>query len=408
MSRTSGTRGAARDVRPATSWAQVAADGTDPARLARVVARRKRSRGGAGAVTRRAAELELAHGPTEPVRLLDRAVGEVDGPSLAAAEDVARRWAALGVRAALVGDAAYPSQLAAGWPGTGGPPLLAWRHREDAPLPERCVAIVGARRATGYGTGVAAWLAEAAGEIGITVVSGGAVGIDAAAHRAAAPTDGRTVVVLGCGHDIAYPRPHAAPGGLFDQILDAGGWITSELLPDVRTGAGRVLARNRIVAGLSQAVVVVEGGARSGSLRTAADAADRGVPVLAVPGDVRAPGSTAPHRLLAEGAAPCTDPSDLLDIVNGPGASAPQLPLDGDDAPGRSPDRSGSSGRTSSLPEPAAAVLRERWPRPVPVDELAARSGVPVGTLLAAVTRAEVVRQVVTTAEGIRLTRKPG
>src|SRR5690606_1664623 len=129
----------------------------------------------------------------------------------------------------------------------------------------------------------------------------GAVGIDAAAHRAALESGGTTTVVLGCGHGVPYPRAHAVPGGLFDRVLDTGGALASELLPDEPPRAWQVRARNRLVAALVDVVVVVEGGARSGSLLTATAAADRGVTVMAVPGDVRAPGSVAPHRLLAEG-----------------------------------------------------------------------------------------------------------
>jgi DNA processing protein len=188
---------------------------------------------------------------------------------------------------------------------------------------------------------------------------------------------------------VAYPRQHARPGGLFDRVLDHGGWLLSELLPGTEPKPHAVLSRNRIVAGLADAVVVVEGGARSGALRTAACAGDLGVPVLAVPGDVRAPGSAAPHRLLGEGAAPCASPDDLL-------ATLGETAEPGQDA-----------AVASCLPPDVAACLGRRWPRPVPVDVLAEQAGVTAGPLLAALTRAQVAGEVVRAPEGVRLTRAP-
>lgn len=296
-------------------------------------------------------------------------------------------WSELGVRATVVGDPGHPARLAEGWPIGRMPLVLA---RRGAPQPDGpAVALVGARRATGYGRGVAAWLAEAAAEAGARVISGGAVGIDAAAHGAAVDLPGATTVVLGCGHDVPYPRPHAREGGLFDRVLDAGGTILAEATPGTEAKPHVVIARNRIIAALADVVVVVEGGARSGALRTAAHAADRGVPVLAVPGDVRAAGSVAPHRLLAEGAMPCTSPRDLLDALH--------IVATGDD-PGST---------VSVLPDAIRADLARRWPRPVHRDDLAAALGLDVGTVLAALTRARVAGEVAEGPDGVRLCRAP-
>lgn len=364
------------------SWAAVAAPGTDPAVLARVVA--------------------LAHDPTGR-RALRAALDDAGllagrwrellpepSPSQAAAARCSLvAWRQLDVRVALRGDPSWPDRLDR----LAAPPAwLAWRGPEPLPDGRPAVAIVGARRATGYGTGVAAWLAEAAGEAGVTVVSGGAVGIDHAAHDAAA--DHGSVVVLGCGHDVPYPRPHAAAGGLFDRVLDGGGALVSELLPGTEPRPHHVRARNRIVAALVDAVVVVEGGPTSGSLVTAGEAADVGVDVLAVPGDVRAPGSAAPHRLLVEGAIPCTGPEDLLAAL---GAAA------------RGPGGTGAGDvvAPSVLPPAVAAVLAAAWPRPLRPDQVADRADVAVGTVMAAVTRARVAGVVAASAEGIRLTRAP-
>jgi DNA processing protein len=369
-------------------WEAVAAPGTDPEVLAHVVGRLAGPHGSPKAIAREASALaDVAPTITAIVRrLAPRPATSVRE----AAESVGEVWRQLGVRAAVVGDPAYPERLARGWPTTGGPVALAWRGPEDG-LPRRpTVAIVGARRATPYGTGVASWLSAAAADAGCLVVSGGAVGIDAAAHAAALHVDGGTAVVIGCGHRVRYPRPHAIGGGLFDRVLGSGGWIVSELLPDVPPHPGNVLARNRIVAGLADAVVVVEGGPRSGSLRTAAVAAERGTQVLAVPGDVRAPGSAAPHRLLAEGAAPCASPEELLAAVTGSLGEEAESSVD-----------------MSVLPPAVRAELEQRWPRPVRTGELAATSGMPVGRLLAALTSARVAGEIAESPEGVRLRSAP-
>lgn len=394
-------------------FASIAAEGTDPALLQRVVARMLRPGGSPHALAKRAARRAvhvdggLLAGGQPPHAAVERVLAALAPATNATDRDaagvVARKWRQLEVRAALVGDPAYPGRLSAGWPATGAPVLLAWRG--PARLPQRpTVAVVGARRATTYGTGVAAWLAEELADAGVCVVSGGAVGVDAAAHGGALDGPGGTVVVLGCGHGVDYPRVHARPGGLFDRILAAGGALASELLPDTRPSPGHVLARNRLVAGLAQAVVVVEGGQRSGSLRTASAAAELGVAVLAVPGDVRAHGSAAPHRLLAEGASPCTHPRDVLAVL---GTMAPSSP-EGADPDGRAADRGGASGAPSALPEPVRRELARRWPRAVQPDDMVDVCGLPIARLLAALTRARVHGEVVETSEGVRLARRPG
>lgn len=404
----SGSRVPAVDAATQELAAEVAAAGTDPVRLLRLVAWLVTpGRGPAGlraAVARRdeGGQRALIAGSDHA---LDEVLADV-APEQAAVRGVREvfvRWRRLGVRAASIADPGYPRSLGDGWPHVDLPPLLAWRG--DPPLAATpTVAIVGARRASAYGRGVAAWLAEAAAAAGARVVSGGAVGIDAAAHVAALERPGGTTVVLGCGHAVRYPRPHAEAGGLFDRVLDHGGTLVSELLPDARPHAGNVRARNRIVAGLADVVVVVEGSGRSGALLTATVAAERGVPVLAVPGDVRAAGSVAPHRLLAEGAGPCTAPADLLEAL---GARAPAVPGDRGAVDRGVADRGTAGARPSTLPADVLAVLVERWPRPVPVDELAVRTGRAAPALLGALTRARVAGETAEDASGVRLRRPP-
>lgn len=368
----------------------IAADGTDPGLVGELLAWAVRPRRGLEALRRVAGE--APHDPERGVAWLrSRVQTQIDDQDRAAARVVAQRWAGLACRVAVVGDAAYPVRLAEGWPSMSAPLWWVCRGEAAADLPH--LAVVGARGATPYGRSVAAWLAEAVGDAGGRVVSGGAVGIDAAAHRAALATAGGTTVVLGCGHGVGYPRQHARSGGLFDGVLEQGGALAGELLPDEPPRPGAVRARNRIVAGAADVVVVVEGGARSGSLLTASAAAERGRTVLAVPGDVRAPGSVAPHRLLAEGAHPCSSPRDVLDALGLNGVPAPR------------PD--GVSPEPDVLPVAVHTVLAAHWPRPVTVDDLAQASGLAVASLLAAVTRGELAGLLATDALGVRLRRRP-
>jgi DNA processing protein len=383
-----------------TLLGEVAAEGTDHEALLAVLGFVVRPRCSPDLLRRRCLD-EGVDGASPAARVV-AAAGPADPVLAQAVEPVLRAWQEEGVRVALIGDPSYPRRLAAGWPMTEAPTVLAWRGRP--PTDAASVALVGARRATGYGSGVTAWLAAAVARAGVRVVSGGAVGVDAAAHGAALEEAGGTTVVLGCGHGVAYPRPHATPGGLFERIVAHGGTILSEHLPWQPPRAGMVRARNRIVAGLSDVVVVVEGGARSGALVTASAAADRGVTVLAVPGDVRAPGSTAPHRLLAEGAAPCTGPADILEVLPSALATAPNAvaaagagaaagPRDGPDLGG--------------LPPAVHDALVAAWPRPVRVDDLAARTSCALPTLLAAITRARVAGVLAEGVDGVRLRRAP-
>lgn len=314
--------------------------------------------------------------PDEP-RLFD------DDPAI---DRVLDSWRRREVEVVVPGHPDWPERLAVL---QDAPDLLAVRGTLDPNRP--AAAIVGQRRATPYGREVAAWIADGIARAGVTVVSGGAVGIDAAAHRAAVDADAPTTVVLGCGHAVPYPRPHAVAGGLFDRVVETGGGIVSECLPDAEPKAFRVLARNRLIAALADVVVVVEGQHRSGALNTASHAADQGVPVLAVPGDVRAPGSAAPLRLLAEGAGPCRGPEDVLAAI-GQG-----LGVDPDDlGPGPDP---------TLLPEAVRGVLGAMFPRPIPLDDLARQSGMAVGGLMALVTRARIAGLVTSDETGIRLRR---
>lgn len=371
-------------------WDVVAAPGTDPDLLAAVVRRAAVDRTGLAAQWRRLVADEVR------MRVAVRQLAAAPVLEVGPGDAQARTWRRQGVVVTLAGDPDMPERLVRHGV---APPWLALRGTLE-PSVGPAVAIVGARRATGYGTGVAAWLAEEAAQAGVRVVSGGAVGIDAAAHTAAMGRAGGTTVVLGCGHDVAYPRPHARDGGLFARVLDAGGVVLSEGLPGDPPRAHRVRARNRLVAALADAIVVVEGGARSGSLVTAGWGADLGIPVLAVPGDVRAPGSAASHQLLREGAGVCTGPADVLSVVL---EGAP----DGRDVEHRDGRGDPAGLGTSGLPGWLHDRLVAAWPRPVPVTRLVEEGGSGSGPVLAALTRAQVAGTVTRDVDGVRLCRRP-
>ena len=170
------------------------------------------------------------------------------------------------------------------------------------------VAVVGARAADAYGLAVARRVAEDAVELGAAVVSGGAEGCDAAAHEGALAAGGRTVVVLGGGHDHVYPRGH---GELFARVEAAAGGVVSAYWPGVPVARHRFVARNGVIAGLARVVVVVRAAVRSGSLGTADAAVALGRVVMAVPGDVGEALSGGPHLLLERGAVPLVSSSGL-------------------------------------------------------------------------------------------------
>ena len=190
----------------------------------------------------------------------------------------------------------------------GDPRLL------DGLEPFAAVTIVGARRATSYGREIARDLGRELAAAGLVVVSGLAFGIDACAHRGAVDV-GRTIAVLGCGPDVAYPAAHRA---LWRRISETD-LVISELPPGAAPWRWTFPARNRIMAALAGMTVVVEAAARSGSLITADLAADLGRDLGAVPGPVNSRASAGPNNLLAGGACVVRDAQDVLDAMLGPG-----------------------------------------------------------------------------------------
>lgn len=215
-------------------------------------------------------------------------------------------------------------------------PLALWVRGNPRALqalaPEGAVALVGARCATHYGTDMAQEIAYELGERGIWVISGGAYGIDAAAHQGALASRGNTISVQAGGLGELYPAMNAR---LFSQIQQTGA-IVSEAPPSQRPAKHLFLTRNRIISALSQVVVVVEAGERSGAMSTANHGAEQGRQVAAVPGPVTSAASIGCHRLIREGAALVTSAEEILELMfplnaveqnvhgGGAAASAPQ------------------------------------------------------------------------------------
>lgn len=174
------------------------------------------------------------------------------------------------------------------------------------------LAIVGTRNPTNYGVRMAGDFAAGFADREWAIVSGGAYGIDAAAHRGALVAEGVTVAVLAAGIDVNYPGGHAR---LFEEIAESGA-LVSEVMPGVRAIPARFLTRNRLIAALSCATLVVEAAFRSGSLRTARDAAELMRPVMAIPGPITSPTSEGCHRLIGERAAEVvTSVADAVEFV---------------------------------------------------------------------------------------------
>jgi DNA processing protein len=221
------------------------------------------------------------------------------------------------------GDAAYPPLLAQLY----DPPSLLHLRGRAAPglLAQSCVAVVGARSCSHYGAEVARMLGRELAASGVVVVSGLARGIDGEAHRGALAAHGATVAVLGCGIDRDYPRSHTA---LARRLCETG-LLVSEYPPGVEPAPWRFPARNRIIAGLCAATVVVEARERSGALITADFALELGRDVFAVPGEITAARSAGTNNLLRQGAAPLLGVDDVLEAIGLERAPLPSVAVSG-------------------------------------------------------------------------------
>jgi DNA processing protein len=248
----------------------------------------------------------------------------------------------------------------------------------DAILQRPTVAIVGTRQCTAYGRDVAAHLGRELSVAGISIVSGLAIGIDGAAHEGAlAAGAAPPLAVVGSGPDVVYPRRHRR---LWDRVVEAGS-VVGEAPLGAPPMPHRFPLRNRIIAGLSDLVIVVESHAAGGSMHTVQSAIDRGVPVMAVPGSVRSPSSAGTNRLLADGVAPVLDVDDVLVALS--------LESPGRFAAASSRSQSQSQSR-AEVEGPDAAVLAAVDWSPTRTEVVLQRTGLDLGPAAAALTRLEM------------------
>jgi DNA processing protein len=323
----------------------------------------------------------LAEDP-DPESVLRRLVPT--GPGRSELARARRLLAGVGARLVPLPSPAYPPRLRERL--VDPPPVLAVRG-DPAALHGPVVSVVGARAATRYGRDVARALGRDLAAAGVVVVSGLARGVDAAAHEGALEAGGRSAALLGSGVDRIYPPEHR---GLAERLVAAGGAVASELPAGTAPRAPHFPLRNRLLAGLAEAVVVVEARPRSGSLVTARHAADRSVDLWAVPGPVDAVTSRGSNALLRDGGYPLVAVEDLLASIGVEarrgGASVPARAT-----PARSPD--------------ARAVLELLGEGPLAPDALARRLGLAPPAFAAALLELELDGAVATDRDG-RLRRR--
>ena len=270
---------------------------------------------GVGRIRAAAAFKDLRdHSGIEPVRLehvIDACIRDADGAALAArakteAAALLETAARQAIAAIDIDDERYPPLLRT----IVDPPPVLWVRGDAGVLPEPAVAIVGSRAASSYALEVASRLGGELADRGVIVVSGLARGADGAAHRGCLRRGGRTVAVLGSGPDVVYPPEHEE---LAIEICTAAGAVVSELGPGAPPLPEHFPLRNRLISGISLAVVVVEASEKSGSLITARCALEQGRDVMAVPGSVLGGRNRGSHALLKDGAKVVEAADDILE-----------------------------------------------------------------------------------------------
>ena len=286
--------------------------------------------------------------------------------------DDVQRWLAAGPSRYVItlGDSAYPPRLL----DSPDPPLLLYVTGDLACLSAPSMAVVGSRRPSAQGRDNARDFARSFGDAGYVVVSGLAMGIDAAAHEGALSAGARTVAVMGTGPDRVYPSRHLA---LARRIAEQGALVT-EFVPGTPPLRENFPMRNRIIAGLSQGTLVVEAALQSGSLITARLANEAGREVFAIPGSIHSEQSRGCHALIRDGARLVESASEVLDELRQPGL------------PGLSEPRPG--GRTS--PAPLDPLLDALGHDPMSLDSLQARTGQAASELLSRLLELELDGQV--------------
>ena len=287
-------------------------------------------------------------------------------------DKLCERILAQGIQIVTWQDERYPARLKE----IEQPPPVLYVRGELLPEDDFAVAVVGTRKITPYGRQVTEELATFLASNGITIISGLARGVDALAHSSALRAGGRTLAVLGSGVDRIYPTENRA---LAAQIIERGA-IMSDYPVGTAPEATNFPPRNRIISGLSLAVVVIEAGDTSGALITAEFAAEQGREVFAVPGSVLAPQSKGTNKLIRDGAQPLLTPQDLLQALNLTRVSAQK-----------------SARRLLPADEVESQLLAALGSEPMHVDDLRNQTGLPVEKVSAALVMMELkgmVRQV--------------
>ncbi len=304
-----------------------------------------------------------------------------------------------GVQLIAYSDNAYPDLLRE----TRVPPALLFVTGDASALKTLCVAGVGTRRDTPYGREAVRQICEPVSRAGITLVSGLAYGTDAEVHRAALRAGGRTIAVLGNAIDETYPPQHRE----LRAAIERAGCAVSEYEPGTKTARHLFPQRNRIVAGLSRAVVIFEAARRSGTMITADWALGDGRDVFAVPGNITNAQSEGTNALLRQGASPITSAQDLLEAVglcalakvSHENAAPPAPRGEMATAAPRAAKTAELGERTDEKAAPCAAEREDAPPHPVAsllrggpltLDELSERAGMPAHALLAALTMLEI------------------
>jgi DNA processing protein len=305
------------------------------------------------------------------------------GKARGAAEAEIVKAAQMGVRIVCQEDDAYPLLLRS----IPDPPAVLYVKGTLEPRDLNGFALVGSRKCSYYGREQAERFAGLLAAAGFTVVSGGARGVDSAAHRGAMQhPHGRTIAVLGCGVDVVYPPEN---GPLFADIAKRGA-VVSEYPLGTPPVAENFPRRNRIISGMSRGVLVLEADERSGALVTARQAADdHNRPVFALPGKVDNPLSAGPHKLIRDGAILCTKLEDILEGLGPLPQDAVELGLFSDDSPDESPGLEGGGAVYADV-RPSVVSLTERQSRilallssePMNIDVIIDRSSLPAQEVL--------------------------
>jgi len=280
------------------------------------------------------------------------------GPDRKKAEKIIEKLAAIGTWTMAYTDETYPDLLRQ----IQNPPSMLFGLGDPSCLGEKCIAMVGSRRASHYGMNAARSLSAELVDRGFTIVSGLAMGIDTACHEAALRAGGRTVAVTGCGLDIPYPRQNMK----LSAEIQTNGAVISEFLPGTAPEAKNFPIRNRIISGLSLGVVVVEASLKSGSLITAACALDQGRDVVAVPGNIFSYKSRGAHWLIKQGARLV---ENGLDIAQELGEGFQER---------RGIAAAGDSEKKPELPPEQKTIFDILEHHPQHIDDIAQKCGLPV------------------------------